>query len=122
MGVEKLTMVSTNTEQDTVLDSEYVYVDSGEAFRRSHARAFADSNTSKITIASALWAKNHLLSFGGTAYLPMHLIVEELNKTLFPVLHAPVFSRDINLVVNEEASRSWNWFEDILIYLQKRLR
>jgi len=73
-----------------------VYVDFGEAFRRDHAKAFANAATPMATFGSAALALDYLIEYGGTAYLPMRLAEPYLDSgVLKRIPTAPIFSRSV---------------------------
>ncbi|MFT3989534.1 LysR family transcriptional regulator [Aestuariivirga sp.] len=97
------------------VESDYVYVDHGEEFRRRHAEAFPGELTSALTIASSAWALDHILRHGGTGYLPRRLVAGHLAAaTLFAVENAPAFSRRVYVVENASAVAAWPWYADAL--------
>lgn len=88
-------------------DPGYIYVDHGEEFRKNHAATYPDGDTPTVTFGSPIWAREHLLKSGGSAYLPERMIIRELEEgVLFPVTGAPEFQRSIYLVANANVSAS----------------
>ena len=59
---DQLDLVSTQQRNLMRWDPKYIYVDAGEEFRKSHAAAYPDGDTSSLTIGSAVWAKTFLLN------------------------------------------------------------
>lgn len=107
-----LLLVSTEKRQMMRSDPAYIYVDSGEEFRRSHAEAYPDADTPLAMFGSSTWALDHLLTVGGSAYLPRRLIVDHLAcERLHPVPNAPEFVRRTYLVVNNSVIDRWSWLE-----------
>lgn len=110
LNSECLVLVSTRPRELMRWDPEYVYIDSGEEFRKSHAAAYPDGDTPLVTLGSAVWAKNYLLKNGGSGYLPKRLIKVELEAgKLHIVAGAPEFLRNAYLVVNNDAAQNWPW-------------
>ena len=100
-------------------DPGYVYVDSGEAFRKNHAASYADGDTPTVTLGSAVWARDYLLRKGGSGYLPARLVDADIAaNSFFAVQGAPEFSRNIYLVVNNDAAKNWPWLERLVARYQ----
>lgn len=94
-------------------DPNYVYVDLGTDFRRQHALAFPNAKTASITFSTSSWALEHILSFGGSGYLPKGLIQPHLKgKSLRLVKGAPVFKRTLYLVWREVGEVLFPWLKD----------
>ncbi len=116
---DKLLLVSTSPRDMMRQDPEYVFVDGGEAFRKSHAAHYPDGDTPTVTISSACWALDHLLHNGGSGYLPMRIAGGAIaSGKLHPVPAAPEFTRAIYLVVNTDAAARWPWFDSLRQLLQ----
>jgi len=93
---EKLLMCSTLDVMAANDQQAQVYVDFGEAFRRDHAKAFANAATPMATFGSAALALDYLIEYGGTAYLPMRLAEPYLDSgVLKRIPTAPIFSRSV---------------------------
>lgn len=112
---DRLQLVSTQARELMRWDPDYLYVDSGEVFRKNHAASFPDGDIPTVTLGSAVWARDHLLKKGGSGYLPTRLINRDLQRQdLHPVVGAPEFDRSIYLVVNDDAALGWPWLEPLL--------
>ena len=112
---DRLMLVSTRPRELMRWDPDYIYVDGGEEFRKSHAASYPDGNTPTVTLASATWAREYLLNKGGSGYLPLRLIETDIAAGRFhPVAGAPEFDRSIYFVVNDEATRRWQWLDEML--------
>lgn len=95
-------------------DPMYVYVDYGEEFRRWHAETFPVDDTAAVTFTNGVFALNHILTWGGSAYLPYRIAREALEAgRLFEVKAAPRFQRTVYLVRNAVRTAAWQWFDDI---------
>jgi len=115
LHTDRLLLVSTEVRELIRWDPKYVYIDAGEEFRKSHAAAYQDGDTPTMTIGSAVWAKSFLLKHGGSGYLPRRLIESELeSSSLHLVPDAPEFTRDIYMVVNNDAAINWPWLEQVI--------
>lgn len=115
LRTERLVLVSTRPDSPMRFDPAYVYVDAGEDFGRRHAAAYADADTAKVSFGSAVWALDHLLERGGSAYLPESLCApHRSNGRLFQVAGAPVFTRTAYLVTNDAAAANWPWLPDLV--------
>ena len=115
LAEDQLVLVSTTPRDAMRSDPAYVYVDSGEEFRRSHAAAYPDADTPTVTIGSAVWALEYLLRKGGSAYLPRRLVQTHIDEgQLFGVTKVPVFTRRVYLVASNDASNNWHWLPDLI--------
>lgn len=115
LGDERMVLFSTRPDSPMRFDPAYVYVDAGEAFARRHAAAYADADTARVSFGCAVWALDHLLAHGGSAYLPERLAAPHLAAgTLHPVPDAPVFPRPTYLVTNDAAAADWPWLPDLV--------
>ena len=115
LAEDKLIQVSTRPRSLMRWDAGYIYVDSGEEFRRSHAAAYPDGDTPTVIFGSSVWALEYLLKTEGSAYLPERLVLPHINnETLFPVVGAVEFSRAVYLVVNDVSRQKWSWFSTML--------
>jgi DNA-binding transcriptional LysR family regulator len=115
LDADRLILVSTRPRKLTRQDPGYIYVDSGEEFRKSHAASYPDGDPPTVTLASATWAREYLLQKGGSGYLPLRLIRSDLEAGRFhAVSGAPEFKRSIYFVANDDAARNWPWLEEVL--------
>ena len=55
---DRLVLVSTRARDLMRWDPEYVYVDCGEEFRKSHAASYPDGESPTLTLASSVWARD----------------------------------------------------------------
>lgn len=91
----------------------YIFVDLGTDFRRQHSQAMPDAKTAGITFSVSVWALEHLLSHGGSAYLPEAIVAPHVTAgRLHVVAGAPVFTRNIYLVFREATEASFPWITD----------
>ncbi len=112
---EQLVLVTADPESPMRFDPGYVFVEAGDEFRRQHAEAYADADTAKVTFGSAVWARQHLVDHGGSAYLPNRLIAGDLDSgVLHPIPNAPEFSRNVYLVTTSAALEAWDWLPSII--------
>ncbi len=115
LRTEQLVLVSTRPDSPMRFDPAYVYVDAGEDFGRRHAAAYADADTAKVSFGSAVWALDHLLEHGGSAYLPESLAASHRAAgRLYPVAAAPAFTRTAYLITNDAAAANWPWLPDLV--------
>lgn len=104
---DRLVQVATVKRGLMRWDPDYIYVDHGEEFRKNHAATYPDGDTPTVTFGSPVWALEHLLKTGGSAYLPERLVADQLReRQLFPVQGAREFQRSIYLVANAQAASS----------------
>jgi len=112
---DRMVLVSTQPRELMRWDPHYIYVDGGEDFRKNHAASYPDGDTPTVTLASAGWACDYLLEKGGSGYLPLRLIEQQLDAGRFHrVAGAPEFERSIFLVMNDDAAANWSFLEDLL--------
>lgn len=112
---DHLVLVSTRSRELVRWDPEYVYVDSGEEFRKSHAVSYPDGDSPTVTLASSGWACEYLLKKGGSGYLPLRLVDPHLAAgRLHRVAGAPEFRRSVYFVINSDAAKNWPFLESIL--------
>ena len=109
---DPLVLVSADADDAPYPAPPHLYVDLGEDFRRQHATAFPNAAAPALIFGTAAWALDHLLTNGGTGYLPLSMASLSLAKRqLFRVSEAPVFSRAVYLVGDATTTRSWPWFD-----------
>jgi hypothetical protein len=71
----------------------YALVDWGETFRHDHDAQFPDLPYA-LSAGLGSIAVRYILEFGGSAYLPARMVLEQLRSgALHPVREAPVFER-----------------------------
>ena len=103
-------------------DPMYVYVDYGEEFRRWHAEAFPVDDTAVVTFTNGVFALNHILRWGGSAYLPYRIAREQMEAgRLFEVKAAPRFRRTAYLVRNTIRTAGWPWFDGVHARFQQAI-
>jgi len=111
---EPLLLVSTRADGPMRFDPGYVYVDAGADFGRRHAAAYADAGIARVSFGCATWALDFLLERGGSAYLPESIAAPHCaSGQLHRISDAPVFTRTIYLIYNDEVARGWPWRENI---------
>ena len=111
---DQLVLYTTRPGSPMRFDPLYVFVEAGEGFARRHAAAYADADTAKVSYGSAVWALDHLLEHGGSAYLPQRLAEPQLAAgSLTRVADAPVFTRKVYLITNDAAAAAWSWLPEL---------
>ena len=91
-------------------ESDYVYVDYGPDIRIQHAEALPRDDTAPIALSNPDWALAHILTFGGTAYLPDRMVTGlTKNGTLQHVENAPEFSRRSHLSWRKSSETTFPW-------------
>lgn len=112
---ETLVLVSTDPASPLRFDPHYIYVDGGAEFGRRHAEAYADAGTADISYGSAVWALQHMLDHGGTAYLPQSMVAGHIEDgTLYRIAGAPDFTRPVCLIINDTATATWDWLPPLI--------
>ncbi len=93
----KLIMVSHLREQNAydIMQKDFVGVDWGQHIQVQLSQQFPDAASPMLQCSQAKIAREFMIKFGGSAYLPPELIARDLGKTLFKVEDAPVFERPI---------------------------
>lgn len=115
---ETLILVSNHPKASMQSAPGYVYVDAGEEFGRRHAAAFTNAGRAKSTFGAAVWALDHLLSNGGSAYVPERLVAPSLaDGRLHLVRDAPRFTRAVYLVTRDSEAEKWPWLEDVIAWV-----
>ena len=115
LAADKLVLYTTIPGSPMRFDPAYVYVDSGDDFRKAHARAYADASTAKISFGCSVWALEHLLEKDGSAYLPERLASAYLKSGLLHIVpDAPVFTRNTYLITNDIAASGWPWLAEMI--------
>lgn len=110
LRTERLVLYTTRPGSPMRFDPLYVYVDAGEEFARQHDAAYADADIARLSFGCAAWAIEHLLEYGGSAYLPERLARPHLQVgALHLVPGAPDFSRKVFLITNDAAAAAWDW-------------
>ncbi|MFT4708666.1 MAG: DNA-binding transcriptional LysR family regulator [Ascidiaceihabitans sp.] len=113
LGGDDLVLVSTQKEGSLRSDPDYIYVEAGEPFGRAHAAAFADTKTTRISFGTATLGIEHLLKFGGSAYLPQRIVTDAVNKGQLFLQPEPIhFQRRVYLTYNQSAHATWGWFDE----------
>ena len=112
---DDLVLYGTEPDRPIRFDPGYIYVDLGPEFRAKHALAYSDIGTARLTFGSAIWALNHMLEFGGSAYLPRRMALGHVvTSRLFEMPNAPSFQRNVFLVVNPIAASRWTWMPGLV--------
>ena len=112
---DELVLYASEPDRPIRFDPGYIYVDLGSEFRAKHALAFSDFGTARVNFGSAIWALNHMLDHGGSAYLPRRMAtLHVLEGRLFALPDAPSFQRNIFLIVNPVAAAQWMWMPGLV--------
>lgn len=119
---DPLILVSSDSSQTAYPTSPHLYVDLGEDFRRQHAATYPNSAAPAITFGNANWAMEHMVTDGGTGYLPESLAAETLLRgDLHRIEAAPSFTRAIYLVGDADATRAWPWFDEVVERVSEKM-
>jgi len=119
LTTDRLELFSTKADGPVRFDPGYVYVEAGDTFGRDHAIAYADAGTARLSFGTAALGLDHILSHGGSAYLPRRLAAPHVQSQQLFRLDAPVFERRSYLLVNQNAVAAWPWFEEALAVLRE---
>lgn len=107
---------------DTPIDNDplYIFVDHGADYRRQHDEAYHHAGVARISFDSSLWALQHILDRGGSAYLPRALAEPyQARGQLYLSSQAPIFTQSKALIVNDLAANSWSWFAPLVDQLAR---
>ena len=116
---DRLILVSDRPDRPIRFDPGYVFVEAGDEFGRAHAAEYADAGTASLSFGDARLGLEHLLTEGGSAYLPARMAAPHIAQgELHAITEAPVFTRRVFLTVNVSARQAWGWFDDALAALQ----
>ena len=91
-----LVLVSSEAKIDceSALQENYILVDWGTSFSSSHAKYFSDMPSPTLRVGLGRIAKDLLLKHGGSAYMPLPMISNELDSgLLYQIDDAPVIKR-----------------------------
>lgn len=120
LPAERLVLYSSRPDAPVVGDPDYIFVDHGEEYRRSHAESYHDAGIARISFDSSWWALQFILDNCGSAYLPEALAKRFLrSRRIYPVANAPVYTRKKCLVVNDTAAQNWSWFQNLVDRLRE---
>lgn len=111
---ERLILVSDRPDSPMRFDPKYIYVESGEDFRRRHAAAYSDAGTARLSFGNAHWALEEILQNGGSAYLPNRIATDYLQSgQVHQIADAPEFSRSVYLILSKRAD-AWGWLDSAI--------
>lgn len=117
---EQLNLFTTRKGSPMRADPDYVYFHASAEFGRDHAAEYSDAGVAKNSFGAAVWVLDHLLDYGGSAYLPNALAAPALKQgKLFPIDDAPVFSRSVYLITNDIALKGWPWLPELALELKQ---
>ncbi len=109
---DRLVLYANTPDKPMRFDPGYVYVDLGDDFHREHSREYADAGVARISFSSAVWALEHLLENGGSAYLPERLAQPYVaSAQLHQIAGSPAYSRNAYLVTNDRTVHNWPLLE-----------
>lgn len=115
LPADHLRLYSTQADSPVLGDPGYVFVEAGEGFGKDHAAAYSGADVARLSFGSATLGLEHILSHGGSAYLPERLAQERVAAgELFEIGPAPDFRRPAHLIVNEASAQRWPWFSGVL--------
>lgn len=108
-------LVSTAPDSPLKFDPGYVLVEAGSQFSRWHAATYADAGTARLNFGTAQTGLDHILSHGGSAYLPLRIAARHIGEgRLFRLAQAPEFRRPSFVVFNTSAAAAWPWLDAAL--------
>ncbi len=117
---ENLVLYSNRPNTPIKGDAQYIFVDHGEDYRRQHGESYHDAGIARISFDASEWALHHLLTRGGSAYLPQTLAQPHVEAgQLYVLPDAPVYARKKTLIVRDSAARNWEWFLPLIAQLSR---
>ncbi len=112
---QRLRHVATTAHRGEDWRETYVFVDLGTDFRRSHAQAMPETKTANMTFSVCAWALDHLLTFGGSAYLPDALVAPIVAEGRLHVWSdGPVLTRSLYFAYREGGEERFPWLSHAL--------
>lgn len=115
---EQHVLVSTTPRNRVAWHPEYVYVEWGADFRIEHAKLQPEEITPPVTINNGAWALRWIERRGGSAYFPIRMIEEKVERgELYVVPDISAIPRSV-WVSYQERLRDTDWFPPILQDLQ----
>ena len=112
---DDLALYSDRPDTPVRSGTNYIFVDYGEEFRRSHGQEYHDAGTARTTFNAPSAALDFLLEVGGSVYLPQSLIAARPDAAgLHEIREAPLFSLGTYLLLPEAARATWGWVADRL--------
>lgn len=111
LGQEKFLLVSTQPQDADERPLGYIFVDYGPAFRTWHSEAWPEDELARMAFSAPDWALDHLLTEGGSAYLPETLVKNHMaEKSLIQIDNAASFERQIVLSWRKSSAAQFPWF------------
>ena len=114
-----LTLVSSKPGLDAeeALNSDYLMVDWGLAHALQHRRLFPDAQEPQLRVGQAKMALAYLLDLGGSAYLPLRMVQDDVNAGRLHVVHdAPEIERHAHAVYPVRSVRESIIRETLLLF------
>jgi DNA-binding transcriptional LysR family regulator len=112
-STDVLTHVSTEPRAAVAWDSKYVLVDYGPGFRAQHAQAWKGDETATISFSNPEWALAHILTHGGSAYLPDRMVAAAIRaEALFSVQGSPSFISKTYLSWRKARAENFAWLSE----------
>lgn len=113
LPADELALYSDRPDTPVRSGANYIFVDYGEDFRRSHGEEYHDAGTARTTFNTAGAALDYLLETGGSVYLPRSLIATRPDAgRLHEITEAPLFALGTYLLLPESARENWNWIAE----------
>ena len=113
LPADALALYSDRPDTPIRSGSNYIFVDYGEDFRRSHGEEYHDAGTARTTFNAAGAALDYLLEVGGSVYLPRSLVaIRPDADRLHEITDAPLFELGTYLLMPEAARDSWGWIAE----------
>lgn len=110
LAADELIQVATEPRQAVQWDPGYIYVDYGPAIRAQHAETWPSVEMASIAFSSPDWALPHLLTQGGSAYLPRRMAAALIQDgKLFEVEGSAVFTRRVFLSWSKGRTDLFPW-------------
>lgn len=109
-ALDRLIQVACQRHETDRSEEKYVYVDYGPVIRSQHAQVWPADETAAIAYSNPDWALTHLLTQGGTAYLPERMVADQIaDGLLHRVGGAPEFTRRAHLSWRKSSEATFPW-------------
>lgn len=112
-STDALIQVATQPRQSVRWHADYIYVDYGSAFRAEHAAAWLSEESAALAFSAPDWALSHILSHGGSAYLPEYLVQDLIAaEQLFQVEGSPSVTQRSHLTWRLDRVERFPWLNN----------
>ena len=109
-AIDRLVQVRCTAPKRPGQESDDVYVDYGPDIRIQHAEALPRDDNAPVALSNPDWALSHILTHGGTAYLPDRMVAGRIRSgALQRVPNAPEFTQRSHLNWRNSSETTFPW-------------